>query len=137
VTHVLNVSESENVICPEPDGLRAVVWLPVVDLELIPDEIALECIEQLHAFLCEPDARAYVHCIAGGNRSPTILWLYLIACGIEPEEARRAIGRRAISAVPGHPRMIDPRLVLVARGHGRSWLPHPRPAALDWAPEFG
>jgi hypothetical protein len=135
VTHVLNLSESESILRPS-DGLREVAWMPVVDLEVIPDDVARACLDRLHRFLCEPDARVYVHCIAGRNRSPTLLWLYLVACGVAPDEAARAIGRRALNAVPGHPRLVSRRLLSVVRAHGGAWLPHPRPQALEWAPEL-
>ena len=32
----------------------------------------------------EPDSQVYIHCIAGQLRSPTALWLYLMACGVPP-----------------------------------------------------
>jgi hypothetical protein len=132
VTHLLNVGEAPSVLCASDGPFREVVWHPIVDLERIPDESAFTCLESLHRMVCEPDARVYVHCIAGWNRSPTIVWLYLVACGLSSEAARELIEARAPDAVPGHRRLVDPVLVESIRATGkRLFLPHPRPDALE------
>ena len=75
----------------------------------------------------QPDAHVYVHCIAGHLRSPTILWLYLIACGIPPEDAREWIEDRSPDAAPGEPRLIGPSHVFLAQKHGLdNFFPLPR-----------
>jgi hypothetical protein len=80
---------------------------------------------------CEADSHVYVHCVAGHLRSPTILWLYLIACGIAPEEAREWITTRSPDAAPGGSRMIDESHIEFARQHGlANFQPHPRREAL-------
>lgn len=138
VTHILNVGESPSVLRAGEGSFREVAWRPVADLERIPDEAARECLDTLHRMLTEPDSRVYVHCVAGWNRSPTVVWLYLVACGADPPQARQAIGRRSPSAVPAHPKLIDERLVSFVRSHGgANYLPHPRPEALVWAEEPG
>jgi hypothetical protein len=135
VTHVLNVGEAPSVLSADGGLFREVAWLPITDLERVPDELALDCLVTLHRMVCEPDARVYIHCIAGQNRSPTILWLYLIACGIEPHRARAMIEAGSCDAIPGHNRLVDTALVELVREFGsRSLLPHPRPEALKPAP---
>ena len=61
---------------------------------VMPDDLALTCLATLHRMVCESEARVYLHCIAGQNRSPTVLWLYLVACGLPPEQAKVIIEAR-------------------------------------------
>jgi protein-tyrosine phosphatase len=75
----------------------------------------------------EPGALVYVHCIAGQLRSPTVLWLYLIACGIPPDDARDWIEERSPEAVPGARKMVDHEHILFAQLHGlNNFFPLPR-----------
>ena len=132
VTHLLNVGEAASIIEAADGPFREVVWRPITDLERVPEESALACLAVLHRMVCQPDARVYVHCIAGWNRSPTVVWLYLIACGLAPDKARGVIEQRAPDANPGHARLVDAALVETIQQFGaRSFLPHPRPEALE------
>src|SRR3954447_14965822 len=107
VTHILNVCEAPSVLAVGPGGFREVAWHPVEDLARIPNEDAIACIDALHRMLREPGSKVYVHCIAGQNRSPTMLWLYLVACGHDPAMAKRLIEGRNLDAVAGHARLVD------------------------------
>ena len=70
----------------------------------------------------------YVHCVAGLVRSPTILWLYLIALGVPPGDARTWIEARVPNANAGSSRMVDREHLLLAQMHGlMHFFPHPRP----------
>jgi protein-tyrosine phosphatase len=130
VTHILNVGEGPSVLTVK-SGFAEVVWRPVEDLQRVPDTTALACIDELHRIASVPGSRVYVHCVAGWNRSPTILWLYLVACGTAPEEAREMIARRTLDAVPGHGRLVDAELVRLVERHGQEhFLPLSRPEIL-------
>jgi len=132
ITHILNVGEAPSVLAANDGPFREIAWHPIVDLERMPDESAINCLLKLHGMLCEREARVYVHCIAGLNRSPTIVWLYMVACGIDPDAAKRMITRQAQDAVPGHARLVDTKLIERIRGFGiGAFLPHPRLDALD------
>lgn len=123
---------------PADGPFQEVVWIPITDLERVPDNIAVGCLSTLHRMVCQPEARVYVHCIAGQNRSPTVLWLYLLACGIPAGRAKAIIEAGAPDAIPGHRRLIDTALVEVVRRFGdRSFFPHPRPEALEPATVVG
>lgn len=134
VTHVLNVSDTPCRIHAGPDGFEEVAWEPVSDLERIPDELALRCLDTLHRMLTRPESRVYVHCVAGQIRSPTILWLYFVACGLSPSQARQRIEERTLDAVAGHSRLIDRNLVELVQRHGKAhYQPLPRPEILELA----
>ncbi len=126
-THILNVSEAESMLRPEDGPFVEIVWHPLVDFQRIPDQVALECLDTLHRMVCAGKSKVYVHCIAGWNRSPTIVWLYLIACGMEPEAATKLIVTRNWDARPGHPGLVDAQLIATVQEHGRlKYQPHPR-----------
>jgi len=124
VTDVLNVGEGNSIISASEFGFTSVVDVPVIDLQLIPSEIALAAMDALHQMLCTSESRVFIHCIAGQNRSPTILWLYFIACGLAPDKARVLIADRSPDAVPGHGKLVDEHLVKTATNHGNAkYLP--------------
>ncbi len=88
---------------------------------------AVWAIDTLHQLVAVPDAHVYVHCVAGMVRSPTILWLYLIALGISPKDARTWIEARSLRANAGSSRMVDREHVVLAQMHGlMHYFPHPR-----------
>lgn len=131
ISHVLNVSEAASVIGADGSPVRELAWHPLFDLEPILIDAALACLSTLHRMVCEPSARVYVHCIAGQNRSPTVVWLYFIACGISPDDARELIERRVPDSVPGHSELVSVQLIAAAQAHGqRHFLPHPRQEVL-------
>jgi hypothetical protein len=132
VTHILNVGEAPSVLSPADGPFREIEWIPIADFERVPDDLAVSCLGALHRMACQPEARVYIHCIAGQNRSPTILWLYLVACGLHTDRARAMIEARAPDAVPGHGRLVDDALIEVVRRFGAgSLLPHPHPEVLE------
>ena len=134
VTHILNVGEAPSVLTAADGPFREVAWLPIADLERIPDDLAVACLDTLHRMACLPGSRVYIHCIAGQNRSPTVLWLYLVACGMDADRAKAIIEASARDSIPGHGRLVDAALVEDVRRFGaRSLLPHPRPEVFEAA----
>ncbi|WP_439620828.1 protein-tyrosine phosphatase family protein [Gemmata sp.] len=128
VTHVLNVSGGPSHLTADAHGFERVSWIALDDFERLPSHTAVELLDTLHGMASQPGAHVYVHCVAGHLRSPTVLWLYLIAMGLSAEDARDLIEERAPSAVPGHHRMVDHQHVLLAHKHGlANFFPHPRP----------
>ena len=122
VTHVLNVGEAGSIIAAADFGFRSVVDVPVIDLQLIPAANAYRALDAIYEVVQEPGSVVFIHCIAGQNRSPTILWLFFVACGMSPEEARDLIARRSPDAVPGHGRLVDAALVANVQKYGESKL---------------
>jgi hypothetical protein len=122
VTHVLNVGEAPSVVTCAEASFSEIRDCAVTDLALIPDAVALQCVTALHDMLQNPAAKAYVHCIAGQNRSPTVLWLYMIACGMSAVEAKSLIEASAPDAVPGHKVLSDARLADLMERYGREQL---------------
>lgn len=118
VTHVLNVSEAPSLECRQSREFTSIVWRQIEDLCLLDKYQTIECIGLLHDMLLQPDSQVYVHCIAGRNRSPTIVWLYLIACGLDPIVAKKLIEERAPDAVPGHNKLVDQDLINAVIAHG-------------------
>jgi Swiss Army Knife protein, DSP-PTPase phosphatase domain len=133
ITHILNVCEAPHVLRAAEGPFVELASIAIDDLEPIPEPTALACLDTLHRMATTADSRVYLHCIAGCNRSPTILWLYLVACGLDPQFAKEQISARNIDAVPGHSRLVTPQLVARAIDHAQRFLPHPRPAALEFA----
>ncbi len=115
ITHILNLGPRGE---HAPEGF---VWeaVPIEDLQRMPDGVALRAIDALHSMVTTPGSRVFVHCLAGQNRSPTVSWLYLLACGIPRADATDWIADASFDAVPGHPRLIDRALVKTVVAHGR------------------
>ena len=127
VTHVLNVSGRPGQVVAGDGAFREVAWFPLDDSRRIPTDTALHILDELHRMAAEPGAHVYVHCASGCLRGPTTLWLYLVACGLDPDAARVLIETRSPDANPGHERMVGPDLILEVRRHGAArFLPHPR-----------
>lgn len=122
VTHVLNVSDATSLASTVTTF--EVVDVPITDLHPIAVDDAATCIHAIHAVMQVPEAKLYVHCIAGQNRSPTILWLYLIACGIEPGQAKEMIVQRSPDAVPGHRALASGAIVSAAQQLGAAQAMH-------------
>lgn len=78
--------------------------------------------------MLDPSARVLVHCVMGQHRSPTIVWLYMIALGMELAAARRQVEAVWQRAIPGHPLLVDPALVELVTKHGECAF---RPTAAD------
>lgn len=132
ITHILNVGEAPSVLIATDEPFQQIAWHPIVDLERVPDEAAVAILATLHGMVCQPSASVYVHCMAGWNRSPTIVWLYLVACGWDQEAAKSLVTRHAFDAVPGHPRLVDASLIASAQEFGKTTLlPHRRPEAIE------
>ena len=72
-------------------AFRVVADVPRRDLTLIPSEAALRCLDLMHEALSVPGSKLYVHCTAGQNRWPTVVWLCLVSCRTPPEEANRLL----------------------------------------------
>jgi len=112
-------------------GFSGVLWKAIIDGRRIPDADFLDAMKALHDCVMEPDSKVYIHCHAGIQRSATILWLYLVACGLDPEETTNAILLRAPRTIPGHPALYDAKLLELSRKLGsETFLPHKRPEAL-------
>lgn len=122
ITHVLNVGEAPSVITCAEAGFTEMRDCAITDLTRIPDAVALQCVDALHEMLQSTGAKVYVHCIAGQNRSPTILWLYLVACGVPRDEAAALIEESAPDAVPGHNLLADQQLAAIIADYGREKL---------------
>lgn len=127
VTHILNVSDAPSQLIASEGGFREVVWVPLNDFSRLPTHLASQALNALHRMASEPGSHVYVHCIAGHLRSPTVLWLYLIACGVPADDARNWIEERSPDAAPGSRRMVDAEHILFAQEHGlNNFFPLPR-----------
>ncbi|MGL4421609.1 MAG: hypothetical protein ACRCZF_13155, partial [Gemmataceae bacterium] len=125
--HVLNVSDAASVIVAGEAGIVQVIDEPLSDQHRIPEARLLVILHTLHGMAAQPNAQVYVHCIAGQLRSPTILWLYLIACGIDADTARNWIETASPDAIPGTPRLVDPSMVPFVQKYGAKYFtPLPR-----------
>ena len=131
ITDILNVSDTASQLTTADGPFRSVSWFDIEDRVLIPIATAINAIDVIHRSLIADSGRIYVHCMAGWNRSPTIIWLYLLACGIPSGEATRLICAQAFDAVPGHSLLVDSTLTETVQAHGlANYLPHRRPSTI-------
>jgi protein-tyrosine phosphatase len=127
VTHILNVCDAPCKLVASEEGFREVVWVPFEDFSRLPIRLVRMALDTLHRLASEPGSHVYVHCIAGQLRSPTILWLYLIACGIPSHDARSWIEERSPDAAPGSRRLADAEHIHFAQKYGsNNFIPLPR-----------
>lgn len=137
ITHIINVGESPNQLTEADGPFQRIVWNPIEDLVRIPTADAIGCVNAVHECVCDMASNVFIHCVAGWNRSPTVLWLYLIACGIDSTVAKNMIASVSYDAVPAHTKLIDDILVHEIAAYGATrFIPHPRPEALT-APNVG
>lgn len=122
ITHVLNVSDYSNLIAAGSGTLTEVVSHPLTDNCRIPERKLSLILTDLHRIATIPDSHVYIHCLAGQQRSPNVLWLYLISLGIDPRSAQHWIERRSPDAVPGHHLLVDADLILFAQKYGAEHL---------------
>lgn len=135
VTHVLNVSGRPGEVVAGPGAFREVAWFPLDDSCRLPTGVALHVLDELHRMASDPDAHVYVHCGGGCLRGPTTLWLYFIACGLDPHAARVLIEERSPDASPGPERMVGPDLIRAVQQHGVAhFRPLPRGAVVAPVP---
>jgi hypothetical protein len=128
VTHLLNVSDSASEIVAAEVGFREIAWVPMSDSKPLAPATLIWALDTLHDLVSAPGSHVYVHCRAGLVRSPTILWLYLIALGIPSKDARTWIEERVPMANAGSSRMVNHQHVRLAQMHGLThFFPHPRP----------
>ncbi len=118
VTHVLNVSDAPSVVSADDTGIHEIIDLPIKDLRQLSVDVVREALGIIHRTLYKNAGTVLVHCTACQNRSPTIVWLYLIACGFEPDQSAAMITSVARDAIPGHSSLVSPELVERAQQFG-------------------
>lgn len=134
VTHLVNLDQPYfGATSLGQAGFTDIIIKMIPDGRRLPERTALETLHAMHSILCRPGMRVYVHCNAGISRSPTMVWLYLVACGKDPDEVARHIVAGSPSAIPGNPALVDLELLEKVKAHGRThFQPHPRPEVLEW-----
>ena len=124
ITHIFNVGTTPLQPQSGAHEIAEVNYFPIEDLKRLPDVVLLKFLNAFHAVMMRPSAKSYIHCVAGQNRSPTLLWLYFVACGLAADEARDLIEERTLDAIAGHSALIDNDLIQVVRDHGaKRFLP--------------
>ena len=132
ITHLFNVDrEYSRRADIDALGFAGIAVYPIEDGRRIPDQQMLDCLAALNAILVQPDTHVYIHCRAGVGRSPTVLWLYLVACGLEPGDAKLFIKSRAPYSSPGESTLCDGDLVQLAVDQRSRYCPPPRAEILQ------
>lgn len=107
VTDILNVSDSRTFPETFAAGFRSAVWVPIADFVPICEEDVSSILTALDRMFLLPEPRVFVHCLAGHNRSPTVIWLYLKSLGVNAEVAQQMIERASPKSVGGHPMLLS------------------------------
>ena len=108
INHVVNVGTMPNQY--GQDKFK-ITYMPIEDLKLLPLSYVKNFLRTFHHIHNSPDSKIYIHCLAGQNRSPTLLWLYFISCGMPEESARMAIEKNTLETVPGHSNLVNDELL--------------------------
>jgi protein-tyrosine phosphatase len=110
VTDILNVAATSY----DQPGFT-VHAIPLQDLEEMPLADAERAV-RLVKRVVTAGGRIFVHCMAGQNRSPGVLFLSLLHLGHDAAEAERMIVDASLDAIPRHPLIVTPRVVEYVRG---------------------
>ena len=102
VTDILNVSDARSYPETLAAGFRSVVFVPIADCVPIDPETVGEVLLALDEMFQRQGARVFVHCLAGQNRSPTVIWLYLKSLGVNAQVAREMIESVSRDSIGGH-----------------------------------
>lgn len=114
ITHLLNVGDGNYQKTFKKELFSEITSIPVQDLCEIPIQTAKKALTELHRMLnSDKNTKTYVHCSAGQNRSPNILWLYLTSIGLSPEHGIKLISTARLDAVPGHEKMVPKNSTLI------------------------
>jgi len=117
ITAVLNLClEREDFPATREFENNGIVYskVPLWDSPKNPPEM-LDAAVSLLSSLLSQGHRVLVHCGAGVSRSPTVVYLYLLRCGMSPREAKRLIREKRKEAIPNFDdfsRLIKPREVV-------------------------
>ncbi len=117
VTDILNVSDARSLSETLAAGFRSVVFIPIADCVPIEPETVTEVLTALDAMFLSPGPRVLVHCLAGQNRSPTVIWLYLCSLDVDATVAKQTIETASPDAVGGHPMLLDAETIGAMAAH--------------------
>ena len=122
VTHILNLDLPYGATRVEmPAGLK-VTEILLHDMAPMSQEDVRRVVAVIQRAVDLEGGRIYVHCNAGLSRSPTAVWLYLVATGWDPHQASETI-----SAAATHLDAPDPILVHELELDSlKDWLRRPR-----------
>ena len=108
ITHILNLTDCQHLFLDELIESGFVVkHIYLEDCVPIDNETAVEIVDYIHESVRNPENKIYVHCIAGINRSPTAIWLYLLSKGYSEQDA-------AAKIMSGQKNLVVPDVVLVS-----------------------
>lgn len=117
ISHILNVASSEQ---PLVDGFH-IKSLGFPDFTPVPIEICEAALAYLGQTIAVDNCPVFVHCVAGQNRSPAIILLFLVACGYSVEEAEKIICDNTLDANPKNNLLIQEKHLQKANEIGKRY----------------
>jgi protein-tyrosine phosphatase len=114
---ILNVSGGSVRSCD--DSEINCLSIPFPDGELIPIECIKTALDYIHDNV-DNGVNIFVHCLAGQNRSATILWLYYVSVYKDLEKSYQQFLDKTLDAVPGHPKLVGKIEIAFAMNYKRN-----------------
>jgi len=118
ITHLLNLHKPYPYLDEFIEAGFFVKQTFLHDLTPIETQIAVEIIDYIYNSISQEKNKIFIHCLAGTNRSPAVIWLYYLSIGYSVEEStKRIISTNKYLVVPDPIFISNLNLELIKNRH--------------------